>query len=80
MTTLNITLNSICSGGGHMTLAVSVDGGAIKLINMDTESVILPVSADDVEIVLAGILKLYAKGKTKAQIRTGLTAGLVVTI
>lgn len=80
MTTLNISLNSICSGGGHMRLAVSVDGGATKMVNMDTANVVLPISADDVEVVLAGILKLYAKGKTKPQIRAGLDAGLVITL
>ena len=63
-----------------MRLAVSIDGGVAKIIDTDTENVIKPISVEDTETVLAGILKLYSKGKTKAQIRSGLELGLVVTI
>lgn len=80
MTTLNISLNHICSGGGHMRLAVSVDGGAVSLVDMDTDRVSSPFTAEDVETVLAVILKLYAKGKTRAQIKNGLQTGLVITL
>ena len=63
-----------------MRLAVSVDGGAVRLVDMDTDRVAQPISEEDTETVLAAILKLYAKGKTRVQIRNGLQTGLVVTI
>lgn len=80
MAVLNITLEGACPSQGHIAVGVTVDAGPKRLFNLTVAEIQEPLREDDKEQVLAGILKLYALGKTKQQIRAGLQAGLEVVI
>jgi len=78
MPTITITASSPCAGGNHIVLSVS---GAVAFS--------VPVSVDDLREIpteeakrdaALALVRLYSQGKTKAQVRSGLLAGIVVTL
>lgn len=80
MTTLNLSINHICAGGGHVRIAVAVDGGATRLVNLNTPDLTQPITQDDIESALLVILRLYFKGKSPSVARAALNAGVVITL
>lgn len=80
MTVLNITLTHICAGGNHLTIDANVDGGATKTLVADLNNIVSNVSEEEMQTFTEILIKLYAKGKTKAQAKSGLQSGLVVNL
>lgn len=80
MTTLSITLTSACSGGGHLELAVRVNAGPVRTIRTTADQVMAALDEDGRDDLVAGILRIYGLGKTRAQVRAGLTTGIEVVI
>jgi len=77
MGTLTITKTRECADGTHMTL--SVTGDFTGTINIYAPDVADPFTEDEREAFLKGILRLAKKGRTNAQLKSALTAGLTVT-
>lgn len=78
MATVTVKLMSVCSGGGHLTFAVT---GAANLSRiLDLSSLTDPIEERDVDSFLRVIAKLAKQGRTVAQTKTLLQTGVVVTV
>lgn len=78
MTTLTITLTSVCSGGNHLTFSTS---GAASLTTQEVLASLLdPITDDDITSFCKVIAKMAKQGRTLAQARNLLQAGVTVTI
>lgn len=80
MATVVITLESVCAGGGHANISVSVNGVNKGTFPVLADDVLSPLPDADVPTVLAALVKLRMIGRTKAQVRSDLQAGLTVTV
>jgi hypothetical protein len=84
MATVAYTFVSVCDGGGHTTLGVSLNGAAAQNVVYVTDDVRAPLSAltqDEREKLALLVLKVHCAGKTRAQISSEFQAGPVtVTI
>jgi hypothetical protein len=83
--TVNFALHSGCAGGGHITLNVSLNGGAAKQLHYTTDALREPLSAltdEERELAAMVILKLHFAGQSRQTMRDQLTApgGVTVTI
>ena len=78
MSAVTITLTSICSGGGHLTFTVT--GAASRTQVVDLSVLTEPATEQEVEAFLKLICKLAKNGRTNAQARTLLQAGVTVTV
>ena len=77
MSTVTVRLTNICTGGNHLTFTVT--GDAERTQTLDLSVLTEPVSEHEVEAVLKLICKLAKKGRTNAQARNLLQAGVTVT-
>lgn len=77
---INITRDSVCSGGGHVDLAVSVDGGATRIISATTDDLRQSLTMFEREQLIIGLVKLALQGLTRAQVNTKFTTGITVTL
>jgi hypothetical protein len=78
MTTITITLTGICSGAGHLTFAVT---GAKSLTgHVDLSDLSAPITDEDAMAFLKVIGRMAKAGRTLAQTRTLLQAGVTVTV
>jgi len=75
---ISVTIESVCSGGGHATIGVVIDGGKKKLLQVETDEIRRGI--DDREALVLGIVKLALTGLTRAQARTKLQAGISITL
>ena len=80
MAVLTITLQGACGGGGHLALGVALDAGPVRIVRLTAAEVRNALDDEGKDQLIAGLLRLYSVGKTKSQVRTGLQAGLAVTI
>ena len=80
MTTLTITLNSICAGGNHLTFGASVNGGAGSPVVVDADSVFTAMADDEKAAFVKGCVKLYKIGRTVNATKTAFQAGVTVTL
>jgi hypothetical protein len=78
MTTINIALTGICSGGNHLTF--SVTGAREMTVLSDLASLSEPISDEDAQAFLRVITRMARAGRTLAQARTLLQAGVEVTV
>lgn len=80
MATITISLGGICSGGNHVTVNASVDGGGSAAFNYLVDDLRENISADDMKDALSTILRFRFKGKTLNQAKQDLQAGFSITI
>lgn len=80
MTTLTINLESVCAGGDHMTLGLVLNGQAKRSFNVLRPEMLAPLTEEEIAAAIKVIVRLHARGKTGAQVRNNLQAGIVVTI
>ena len=78
MSTTTVTLTGVCSGGGHLTFVVTGDAELTRTLDLST--ITDPITGEDVEAFLRVICKLAKKGRTLAQARTLLQAGVEVIV
>lgn len=78
MASLTITLTGVCSGGNHLTFGVTGAASRTKVIELNTLTE--PLDETDVEAFLRVVTRLARQGRTNAQARTLLQAGVTVTI
>lgn len=80
MATLTLTLLDTCGGGGHLTLNVQINANDKGNLYVGTADVLGEFSDDEIDAVVKGVLRLHKIGKTLAQVRSDLLAGLTVTL
>ena len=78
MSAVTVRLTSICSGGGHLTFTVAGDASLTRVL--DLSALIEPLDDAEVDAFLKVICKLAKKGRTVAQARTLLQAGVTVIV
>lgn len=78
MSAITVTLASICSGGGHLTF--NVTGDATLTQTLDLSNLTDPIDDAEKAAFLKVICKLAKNGRTLAQARTLLQAGVTVTV
>lgn len=78
MTTLTTTLTGTCAGNQHLTFELSGDKSlTVSLILAD---LLLPVTAEDGAAFVRVIAQMARNGRTNAQARSLLLAGVTVTV
>lgn len=80
MATLTLTATRICSGGNHYTIRLDVNGAERLSHTYEIDDLIAAVSDVDAEQVIATLIRLHKIGRTNAQVRTDLLAGLNITV
>lgn len=80
MATIVISLQSVCDGGGHVTLGATLNGANAGQYSYDMDDLIDPITDDDRRMFIKLAARLHKIGKTKAQVKTDLTIGLTVVI
>ena len=80
MATVLLTIESVCAGGGHANINVKVNGNDKGTFGLYADDVLAPLPDAEVQSVLAALIKLRMIGRTKAQVRSDLQAGLTVTV
>jgi len=78
MSSITITRISECASQNHVVLEVSGDVSYTYRGDMDTLTA--PVTEDEKEAFIKVLMKIAKIGRTRAQIRTGLTNGYTITI
>ena len=78
MSAVTITLTGICSGGNHLTFAVTGDASRTQVLDLSvlTEA----VSESEVDAFLKIVCKMAKKGRTLVQARNLLQAGVTVNV
>lgn len=80
MATVLLELESICAGGDHAIVSAKVGNQPKKDYPVSVDQVFAPWTAEDERCAAFYLVKLYAIGKTKVQVRNGLDAVVTVTI
>ena len=78
MAAVTITLTGVCSGGGHADFAVT--GDISRDIHVELFEINEPVSLEDVQAFLKVITKLAKMGRTNAQAKAVMQAGINITV
>jgi hypothetical protein len=78
MTTLTLTASKLCKAGNHFQLTVT--GDVSYVLHTSADEVMAPVTEEDKEAFLRVFLRLYARGKTRNQVKQALVAGLEFTL
>lgn len=78
MTTLTITLNAICAGGNHLTFGIT--GAATATQIADLSDITAPLTAEDAQALVRIVGRMAKAGRTVAQAKTLLQAGVSITI
>lgn len=78
MAAIIITYVSVCDGGAHVELAIT--GAATHTVRLGLDDVTNAITAEEVDNFVKIILRLSKMNKTKAQLKTALQAGIVVSV
>lgn len=80
MAVIEIKATATCAGGEHVTIAARLDGGAPQATIFTVAQMTQVLTVEDVARVVLPLIQLHARGKTVAQLRTDLLAGITVTV
>jgi len=80
MATVKIKATGVCSGGEHVNIEANLDGGPVQTTQFTVTRMTQVLTADDVASTVLPLIQLHARGKTVAQLRADLLAGISVTI
>lgn len=78
MSAVTFTLTSICAGGNHLTFTVTGDKSGT--VRVDLSDLTQPITDEDALLFCRVIARLARMGRTQAQARTLLQAGVTVTV
>lgn len=79
MATATITLQSVCDGGGHVTLAVQVNGGQVRQFPYDSDELREQIGVDRIREAVLVLVRLHCMGMTRQQARNALQAGINIS-
>lgn len=77
---LAITFEAVCSGGNHVTIGATVNAGPKRSAEFSIDELRDDLSAAEREDLMRLIVRAALTGLTKAQARSKLQAGFVVTL
>lgn len=81
MASVNLKATAVCAGGDHVTIVATLDGAGQQSVVYTMEQITENLNADDARVAALMLIRLRAKGKTNAQLKSDLQgAGLTVTI
>lgn len=83
MATVNIQATAICAGGNHITITASIAGGASRVFAFNIAELQAALDGEagiTVRDTILALIEIHAIGKTAAQLKSDLQAGLSVTI
>ena len=80
MAVVQIQATATCEGGEHVTIQARLDGGAPQMTVFTVATMTEALTADDVAATVLPLIRLHARGKTLAQLRADLLAGISVTV
>ena len=78
MSSITITRTSECANQNHVVLEVS--GDVSYTYRGDMDALTSPVTEEEKEAFIKVLMKIAKIGRTRAQIRNGLTNGYVINI
>lgn len=78
MSAVTVTLANVCSGGNHLTFSVTGDATLSRVV--DRDRLLDPLTEADVQSFLRCIAWMAKNGRTFAQARALLQAGVTVTV
>jgi hypothetical protein len=78
MATEIVTLTAACAAGGHLTFTLT--GAKEATVQLRMEQLSEPVSDEEIEVFCKIIGRLAKSGRTNAQARSVLQAGVTVTV
>jgi hypothetical protein len=78
MATITVRLTGLCGGGNHATLSVTGDR-SMSFVS-DVEAMSQALTEDEAETFVRVLIRMSRAGKTLAQWRTALQAGITVTV
>ncbi len=80
MAVVQIQALSTCAGGEHVTVRARLDGSDVQTVVFSVADMTKALTTADVAAVVLPMIQLHARGKTTAQLRTDLLAGISVTV
>lgn len=81
MATVVLTLEAACSSGGHARIGVTVNGADRGDYQIWVPDVLdNPFPDEAIENFIVGLIKIHKIGKTNAEVRNNLLAGLSITV
>ena len=75
-----ITLGTVCAGGGHAEINVSVDGDTVRRLDYEVSEVLVPITLEPRRELVTLLLRARLGGMTPAQARSAMQAGITVTL
>lgn len=78
MTAVTVKLDAICSGGNHLTFGVT--GDATATVHGVLENMLEPITDEEKVAFVKVLAKMAKAGRTLAQARAILEAGVTVTV
>lgn len=79
MTAVTMQVVSLCAGGDHAVVRLT-KGAQVRDVPMLVPELRSAITQDDVEAFCKVALKLFNEGKTLAQFKAGVQAGVTVTV
>jgi hypothetical protein len=82
MATIAVTLDTLCTGNTHAHVDLNVDSGALLIgdVLINRNSVMTPITAEEVPDLLTSMLRVKFRGMTAVQVRNALQAGFTMTL
>jgi len=80
MAIVQIQATATCAGGEHVTVQARLDGGAPQATIFTVAAMTEILTAEDVAATVLPLIQLHARGKSVAQLRADLLAGISVTV
>lgn len=79
MATVTLSWVGVCAGGCHVTVDVSFNGGSAQRFTYDVDEFRASITQEKREEFILDLLRFVSVGKTRAEVRTALQAGVTVT-
>lgn len=79
MAAFEIKAISVCSGGDHVRLQVSVNGVVRGVADAEASQILNSFSEDEAPLVALMLARMVGVGRTKAQTKTALQSGVTVS-
>jgi len=80
MATVTLTALAICGGGDHVRLRLDVNGVERLTKTFKVPELVDTLDDTDTLDIVRTLVRLHKIGKTNAQVKTDLLAGLTITV
>lgn len=80
MATVFIQATQVCGSQGHAHLIVQVNGTPKGSVAMHVDQLDVPIRDEDIDTFVRMCVRGHKIGKTNAQVRADLVAGLTITL